>query len=207
MHEQANLYESLAPTMLTEKHALVAFGANLDFGKMSPKVTILSAVAELAGLGMPLFKLSNLYQTPCFPAGAGPDYVNAAAVVTLRHNQSAADVLASLHKIETKFGRQRLQRWGMRTLDIDLLAIGESILPNLATYQHWQSLPPEDQRRTAPDQLILPHPRLADRAFVLVPLNDVAPDWRHPVSGHTVAQMLAALPAADRAEVIPLASD
>ncbi len=62
----------------------------------------------------------------------------------------------------------------------------------------------EDQARQAPDQLILPHPRLQDRAFVLVPLCDVAPDWRHPVLGLTAAPLLAALPAADVAAVKPL---
>ncbi len=190
--------------MTTEKHALVAFGANLNFGEMSPKSTILAAIAELDRMGLPVTRLSNLYQTPCFPAGAGPDYVNAAALVTLRHFISASDILACLHTVEARFGRERVQRWGMRSLDVDLLALGESVLPDLETYLKWKNLLPNDQRSLAPDQLILPHPRLAERAFVLVPLADVASNWRHPITGLTVAQMLAALPAEDRAEVIPL---
>jgi len=80
------------------------------------------------------------------------------------------------------------------------------VLPDPAGFRHWLDLPPEAQSREAPDRLILPHPRMQDRAFVLVPLADVAPDWRHPVLGRTVTQMRDALPAGLLAEVVPLDS-
>ena len=200
----ALFFESVAPPMTTTKEALVALGANLTFGGLSPDRTILAAIAALGREGFLIDQLSNLYETPCFPAGAGPDYVNAAATIPLRQGQTAAGVLTVLHRVEAEFGRERLQRWGMRTLDLDLIAISDSVLPDLVTYTEWQRLAADSQRAQAPDQLILPHPRLQDRAFVLVPLADVAPDWCHPVLGQTIRQMLAALPQSDRDAVVVL---
>ncbi len=67
-----------------------------------------------------------------------------------------------------------------------------------------RALPPDLQRMRAPDDLILPHPRLQDRAFVLVPLADVAPEWVHPLTGLSVTAMRDRLPTADLADVVPI---
>lgn len=186
------------------RQSLIALGANLPFDGQEPAGTLRAAVAALAEEGLPVLALSRLYATPCFPAGAGPDYVNAAAVLDVGSAIDLASIMARLHRVEARFGRERLQRWGMRTLDIDLLAIDDSVLPDVPTQDRWRNMPPDAQTGSTPDQLILPHPRLQDRAFVLVPLADVAPDWVHPRIGKSVRQMLAALPKADRDAVKPL---
>lgn len=183
---------------------LIAFGANLPFEGQPPAETLGLAVKALSEEDVSLLAVSRFFATPCFPAGAGPDYVNAAAVLECCQSVDPASLLTRLHAIEARFGRERQQRWGMRTLDIDLLAFGDSVLPDRETHDHWRNLPSDAQAGQAPDQLILPHPRLQDRAFVLVPLADVAPDWAHPTSGLTVRQMLDALPQADRDAVKPL---
>jgi len=182
---------------------LVAFGGNMPSDAGAPSHTIRAALHALQEAGVEVIAASALYGTPCFPAGAGPDYVNAAA--RLRADLEPDGLLAILHDIEARFGRTRARRWGQRTLDLDLVACGDAVLPDLATYMAWHDLDPAAQMERAPERLILPHPRLQERAFVLVPLNDVAPDWRHPVSGLTVTEMLAALPAKSRAEVTALA--
>ena len=114
---------------------------------------------------------------------------------------SAQDVLVALHEIENTHGRVRALRWGTRTLDLDLIAHGQQILPDVSTYRRWQSLPLADQMVETPDTLILPHPRLQDRPFVLIPLCDIAPDWHHPHLDRTVAQMVADIAPNERAEI------
>lgn len=182
----------------------IAMGANLPSGGSSPKDTLNAAINDLRQQNMTIAAISAFYSTPCFPPGAGPDYVNAA--VHLKSDLTSKDMLAHLHEIEAKHGRERLKRWGMRTLDLDLVACDDSILPDLATYEHWRTLPQDKQRQAAPSDLILPHPRLQDRAFVLVPLRDIAADWRHPVLQLTVTEMCNALAPEALAEIVVLES-
>ena len=186
---------------LPSREVLIALGSNLPSDIGSPVAAVRSAAAALAARHASA-RLSPLYRTPAFPPGSGPDYVNAA--MTLRSARPAADLLADLHAIEAEAGRTRSLRWGARVLDLDLLACGDEVLPDAATFVRWRDLPLARQQVDSPDRLILPHPRMQDRGFVLRPLADLSPDWRHPVIGATVAGMLAALPPDALEGVVPL---
>lgn len=153
-------------------------------------------------MGLVIRSVSRFYATPCFPAGAGPDYVNAA--LRVRSDLDATALLDLLHEAENHFGRVRTQRWAGRSLDLDLIACGDLVTPDHDTVDHWITLPIEQQARVAPDQMVLPHPRIQDRGFVLVPLADVAPDWQHPILQRSVKQMLDALPSAELRDIRPL---
>ena len=182
-----------------DDHLIVAIGSNVTSTYGGPRQTVQAAVDELGRAPFKLLKVSRFYQTPCFPKGAGPDFVN--AVATLAYQGEPDAVLRHLHEIEARFGRERVSRWGARTLDLDLLAVGSRILPDEIVLKNWMKLSPGRQLEEAPDQLILPHPRLHERGFVLVPMADVAPDWVHPILGRSVQQMLDGLPDAQKAEI------
>ncbi|MBN2760490.1 MAG: 2-amino-4-hydroxy-6-hydroxymethyldihydropteridine diphosphokinase [Rhodobacteraceae bacterium] len=181
---------------------LLAIGGNLSGHRDSPIGQVQDAIARLEDTLGETLTQSHLYRTPCFPPGAGPDFINAA--LAFQTERGADIVLPILHQIEGEMGRMREKRWGARVIDIDLLAHGQRVLPDLAGYQHWAGLAPEAQARLAPERLILPHPRLHERAFVLVPLMDIAPDWVHPVLGLSVRQMHAALRPEELAEIVPV---
>lgn len=185
--------------MISNQEIVLALGSNQAVDNAGSAEVLSMALAELEARGIAVVRRSQMYATPCFPAGAGPDYVNAAAVV--RTDLTPADLLAVLHEVEAGLGRQRIARWAARTVDLDLIAYGQQVLPDRAGYLAWHDLALERQAQEAPAQLILPHPRMHERAFVLVPMRDVAPDWHHPVLGYSVRQMCDALPEAAVKEV------
>lgn len=183
-------------------NALVALGSNQARREADVTEVLCEAVKALERRGVVIRAKSRFFSTPCFPKGAGPDFVNSAIAVS--DVQDAASFMSLLHEVEADFGRVRQNRWGQRTLDLDLIVLGGTILPDAETLQTWIDLPLEQQAKVAPDRLLLPHPRVQDRSFVLVPLMDIAPDWIHPLTGLSVRQMHDALSFDDRASVKPL---
>ena len=181
---------------------IIALGSNQQAAEASPQLIVERAIEALRGLGLVIRKISRFYQTPCFPVGAGPDYVNAACL--LETTWSPSEVIETLHSIEQEFGRKRIQRWGQRTLDLDLISVEDVVCPSLKIHDKWRNLDLATQKIEAPTELIVPHPRVQDRAFVLIPMMDIAPDWVHPILGLSVSEMLDALPLDEKVDVIPL---
>ena len=184
------------------QNCIVAVGSNQRLISSSPSDVLTAALSRIAATIGPIISLSRYFQTPAFPKGSGPDFVNAALVV--RAQGSAGEILEKLHAIEHELGRIRERRWGQRTIDLDLIAIEQNVFPDSKIYKKWQLLPFSQQSKSAPDQLILPHPRMQDRAFVLGPMLDICPGWIHPVIQKSVSQMYDVLDSQDKAEVMPL---
>ena len=152
-----------------EDAVLIALGSNLSGGFASSKGLLEAAVARLSAVGLRVVKRSSWWRSAAWPDPTAPDYLNGLAIVeTLLE---PAEVMGALKKIEREFGRERAEKNAPRTLDLDLIAHGRTVLDG--------------------SDLILPHPRAAERLFVMGPLAEIAPEWRHPVLGET-ARALAA---------------
>ena len=152
----------------------IGLGANLPHPRFgSPKATLEHVLTLLPGIGIRVLARSPWYESAPVPASDQPWYVN--GVVRAATALSPHDVLAALHGIEAELGRQRVERNEARSVDLDIIAFGKMIL-------------------NGPNPPIIPHPRMTDRAFVLLPLADLAPDWRHPASGERIADLIARLP-------------
>ena len=167
--------------------AFIALGSNLNLDGFSPLNLLKEAIIEFDKTNLQLQAISRFFKNPAFPIGSGPDFVN--AVIKVRTHEKEQNVMDQLHAIEKKFGRSRGKRWGERTLDLDLIAFDQSIKPNKSVYLYWHDLKQENQIFEAPSDLILPHPRMHERAFVLIPMLDIAPNWIHPVLLKNISQL------------------
>ena len=160
----------------------LALGSNMKGDFATPQQLVAAAISNLPLCGAHVVKAAPLYGS----AAVGPevdgapqaDYVN--TVVAVRSVTPAVGLLMRLHTLEAAFGRARRIKWGPRTLDIDILSYhGEAHVFGAQ----------------------IPHPRLGERAFVLRPLADIAPGWRHPITGVAIETLLKRLPVAARRSV------
>lgn len=153
---------------------LLGLGANLSSARHgSPRETLLAALAALAAAGVRVLARSRWYDSAAWPDPSQPRYWN--AVVAVETALDPVSLLVLLHRVEEGLGRVRGALNAPRTVDLDLLDYDGLV-------------------RNGPDAPILPHPRMAERGFVLLPLRDVAPNWRHPVTGASVDALISALP-------------
>ena len=163
--------------MVTISHApiLIGLGANLPSIVGPPVATLEAALDRLTRVGVITRQRSRWFKSPPVPPSDQPWFVNGVVVVETVFDPAA--LLATLHQVEAEFGRVRGAPNAARTLDLDLLAYGDRV---------------ETPAAGTPGP-ILPHPRLAARAFVLLPLADVAPGWYHPATGRPLSALIDAL--------------
>jgi 2-amino-4-hydroxy-6-hydroxymethyldihydropteridine diphosphokinase len=153
-----------------DQAVVIALGSNLKGSYPSLKILLETALQAFDIEGLNIVRRSSWWRSAAWPDPTGPEYLNGVAIV-----ETALDpqgVLDALRRIERKFGRERTERNAARTLDLDLIAYGHSL-------------------QNAPG-LTLPHPRAAERRFVMGPLAEIAPEWRHPITGETAEALAAA---------------
>ncbi|RTT41015.1 2-amino-4-hydroxy-6-hydroxymethyldihydropteridine diphosphokinase [Pseudomonas aeruginosa] len=148
---------------------IVAVGSNLGGAYASREELIEAALEALEKRGLHILTRSRAWRSVAWPDPTHPEFRNVLAVVET--SLSAMDILAILQEVERQFGRVRQQPNGPRTLDLDLIAVGETVM--------------------ATDALTLPHPRAYNRRFVMGPLAEIAPNWLHPQRQKTALELAA----------------
>lgn len=168
---------------------LIGVGANLPSPRHGPpRATCGGALAALAEAELSIVQRSQWYKSAPVPVSDQPWFVN--GVVRVKTTLDPSRLLDLLLKTEESFGRRRGELNAARILDLDLLAYGEMVTDREQ---------PNSDGMGAP---VVPHPRMHERPFVLLPLRDVAPGWRHPVSGMSVENLIRALPKGLEIEVM-----
>ena len=148
------------------------FGSNLKSETYGPPISNCEAAFEqISQNRVDILRQSSWYETVPIPASTQQNFVN--GVVAVKTNLDSSQLLDVLLAIEIEMGRQRLVPNAARIIDLDLLSFNAKIIDS--------------------DRLTLPHPRLTERAFVVQPIAEIAPDWRHPISGLLITEILAGL--------------
>jgi 2-amino-4-hydroxy-6-hydroxymethyldihydropteridine diphosphokinase len=166
---------------------VIALGANLATERHGPPLLGLeAALRRLDEFGVAVMQRSNWYRSAPDPPSDQPMYIN--GVVQVESELSPAALMAVLLSIEIDFGRRRSEPNAARVMDLDLIDFDGQILNRAA-----------DDKGPA---LRLPHPRLSHRAFVLLPLLEIAPSWRHPESGRHIDDLITALPEGQKIDLL-----
>jgi 2-amino-4-hydroxy-6-hydroxymethyldihydropteridine diphosphokinase len=163
-----------------DQAVVVALGCSLPGAYPSRQALLEAAVQALAAEGLVVAGRSSWWTSAAWPDPTAPAYLN--GVVLVETSLAADAVLAALHRIEARFGRVRAEANAPRTLDLDLIAHGRAVLDGA---------------------VVTPHPRAHERLFVMGPLAEIAPDWRHPVSGRTAVDLAASAGVGADAKPIP----
>lgn len=154
--------------------AFIGIGANLPcLGCATPRSTCEAAIKALVLAGINIESRSRWYKSAPVPASAQPWFIN--GVISIKTTIEAPNLIGILQNIENKFGRNRTTKNAARTLDLDLIAYADIV-------SGWEN--------GADDRLILPHPRMNERSFVLMPLHEIAPNWCHPVLKETLKELI-----------------
>jgi 2-amino-4-hydroxy-6-hydroxymethyldihydropteridine diphosphokinase len=171
--------------MNSEPRIYIALGTNKAHDGLEGSEILRAALKSLAAKGIKIHAASRPWRTPAWPDPSDPPYTNAAARIGTALGPH--ELLDLLHAVEAQYGRARTVPNAPRALDLDLIDHGGRV-------------------ERGEEGLIVPHPRATGRAFVLLPLFDVAPDWRDPVSGTSIEALIDALPDADRRAAWPAGS-